>query len=101
MPIPIRILLVTLLALTVYGCGIQNEDTPAGPPIPDTPKEHQGPGTPLFIFGSGNRLRGFQTEDEEYREYLIWKEWQEYQNFLKWKQSQERSGASRESNQSE
>ena len=87
---PLRILTATLLALALSGCGgFHDEDAPVGPPIPDSPHEHQGTGTPLFIFGSGNRLRGFDSEDEEYREYQLWKEWQEYQNYLKWQRSQQ------------
>ncbi len=86
----------------MYGCGIQNEDTPPGPPIPDSPQEHQGPGTPIFLFGSGNRLRGFETDDEQYREYLLWKEWQEYQNYLKWQRTQqEQQGNSNQDGQTQ
>jgi len=90
---PVRILIAAMLAFALYGCGLQSEDTPPGPPIPDTNREHQGPGTPLFLFGQGNRVRGFQTDDEQYREYLLWKEWQEYQNYLKWQRTQQEQGA--------
>ena len=97
----LRILTVALLALAMHGCGLHDKDTPPGPPIPDSPKEHQGTGTPLFIFGSGNRLRGFEADDEEYQEYLLWKEWQEYQNYLKWQRSQQEQQQGENAGQSE
>ena len=94
---PLRIVLVASLTVALYGCGLQNEDTPPGPPIPDTHREVSGPGTPLFLFGQGNRIRGFDIDDEEYREYLLWKEWQEYQNYLKWQRNKQQGQPSSQS----
>lgn len=96
----LRIVFPALLAVALSACGLNNPDTPPGPPIPDSPREHKGAGTPLFQFGGGNRLRGgFDADDEQYREYLLWKEWQEYQNYLLWQKNQ--AGGGEQSNETQ
>lgn len=94
-------LLIALLGgmLTLSGCGGQDPDAPKGPPIPDSPRAHQGPGTPIKLFGAGgNRFRP-GADDPEYQEYLLWKEWKEYQRYQEFLKSQGRPSILEESAQ--
>ena len=92
----IRLAVYLLIALLggmltlVTGCGGQDPNAPKGPPIPDSPRAHQGPGTPIKLFGAGaNRFRP-GANDPEYQEYLLWKEWKEYQRYQEFLKSQGR-----------
>ncbi len=96
-----RLLLISLISLVLIGCGgAGGGDSDSGTVDLDAniPERHRiKGGTPIFSLGGGGRLRGVQTDDEEYREYLLWKEWQEYQNYLKWQKTQQQRDGSSES----
>ncbi len=90
----VPVLLAALIALTLAtmsACGDRakraKKDTPVGTPVPDTPREHSGAGTPLLLFGGGSRGRPGEN-DELYQEYLIWKEWQQYKKYKEWAEQQ-------------
>ena len=78
-----QVFLLPLIFLVsfIFGCSGKNEGD--HPPIPDSPREHQGSGAPLFLFGSGQQP-GPGATDEEYQEFLLWKEWQQYQKYQEW-----------------
>ena len=65
----------------ITGCGVQDTDAPKGPPIPDSPREVQGPGTPIRFLGAGGTRFRPGANDPEYQEYLLWKEWKEYKRY--------------------
>ena len=45
-------------------------------PTPTSPRQIQSSGTQVFSFGGGARRGAPGADDEEYQEYLLWKEWQ-------------------------
>lgn len=74
----------------MFGCNGKQENE--HPPIPDTPREHQSSGSPLFLFGSGAGSRGPGESDEDFQEYLLWKEWQQYKKYQEWLKTREEEG---------
>ena len=72
----------------ITGCGGQDTNAPKGPPIPDSPREVQGPGTPLRFFGAGGQRFRPGADDPEYQEYLLWKEWKEYKRYQEFVKSE-------------
>lgn len=86
----VAVLICSLLLLS--GCGRQSEDTAAGPPIPDSPREVKSPGTPIRFLGAGGTRARPGADDPDYQDYLLWKEWKEYQRYKEFLKSQGRDG---------
>ena len=87
-----------LIALTSFliafqsGCGGSGGTVDKGPPTPTSPKQtHQGEGIPIFSFGGGAGRGAPGADDEEYQEYLLWKEWQQYLKYKQWLTDQGKS----------
>ncbi len=78
---------ILLLAGCGGGGGDQDGEQSPHPPVPDTPREYQGKGTPLLFFGGGSNRGSVGADDPEYQEYLLWKEWQQYQKYQEWLRS--------------
>ena len=90
--VPLLLAALTVLALaSMSACGDRgtrtNKEASKGTPVPDTPREHSGAGTPLLLFGGGNRSRPGE-HDADFQEYLIWKEWQQYIKYKTWVEEQ-------------
>ena len=79
------------------GCGAQDPDAPKGPPIPDSPREIQSPGTPIKFFGAGGARFRPGANDPEYQEYLLWKEWKEYKRYQEFIKSERENTADEQS----
>ncbi len=93
-----KILLVGLTAIVLTftsSCGRNkksSDDIAKHPPQADTPREHSGKGSPLLLFGGRDRDRPWE-HDQEYIDYLIWREWQQYRKYKSWVKQQEQSSA--------
>ncbi len=89
-------LLIGILLAAAVGCGGAGggtvdpaTDNSGHPPRPDTPKAAEPRGTPIRLFGSGANIRGQPgTDDADYQEYLLWKEWQQYRKYQEWLRQQ-------------
>ena len=81
----------------ITGCGGQDADAPKGPPIPDSPREVQSPGTPIRFFGAGGTRFRPGANDPEYQEYLLWKEWKEYKRYQEFVKSERENTADEQS----
>ncbi len=95
--VSIFIVVLSGFLILATGCGGQKADTPPGPPIPESPRTHTGPGTPLRFLGAGGNKFRPGADDPEYQEYLLWKEWKEYQRYREFQQSMEPSEGTGES----
>ena len=62
-----------------------------GPPTPTSPRQIQSSGTSIFSFGGGAGRGTPGADDEEYQEYLLWKEWQQYLKYKQWLRDQGKS----------
>ncbi len=92
-----------LIALTSFflaflsGCGGGGDSSESGgsvdrvPPTPTSPRDIQSGGTPLLFFGGGAGRGEPGADDEEYQEYLLWKEWQQYLKYKQWLRDQANS----------
>lgn len=93
----VSVLIMTALIVgalgMITGCGARNDDAAEGPPIPDSPREVQGPGTPIKFFGAGGARFRPGANDPEYQEYLLWKEWKEYKRYQEFVKSERENTA--------
>ena len=81
----------------ITGCGGQDTDARKGPPVPDSPREVQSPGTPIRFLGAGGKRFRPGANDPEYQEYLLWKEWKEYKRYQEFVKSERENKADEQS----
>ncbi len=93
----VLIALISFFLAFLSGCGGGGNSSGSGspedkfPPAPDSPRAHQGGGTPILFFGGGAGRGAPGADDEEYQEYLLWKEWQQYLKYQQWLRDQANS----------
>ena len=92
----VLIALMSFFLAFLSGCG-GGDSSDSGnsedkfPPSPNSPRAHQGGGTPILFFGGGTRRGTPGADDEDYQEYLLWKEWQQYLKYKQWLRDQGKS----------
>ena len=92
----VLIALTSFLLAFLSGCGGGDSSESGGsadkgPPTPTSPRQIQSSGTQVFSFGGGARRGAPGADDEEYQEYLLWKEWQQYLKYQQWLRDQGKS----------